>query len=134
MVLNNDMDPATKIILKLVGFCFSYVHACINPIIYSFTLSSFQQSVIKTFGLRKVCHLLNRCSIRKLANRRSSITTILSRRQKSRSGDGTLDAKLSSENFLTGERYVADNIELGLIESFGKSEVVNDKCTSSLTY
>ena len=121
-----------KVILKLIGFCLSYVHACINPVIYSFTLSSFQQSLVNTFGLHKLNYVLRRCRLRNLKTRRTSISTLLSRRRKSKSGEGTVDAPLSTENFLTGERYIIDNVELDEMGSYVASECGQHKCTEPL--
>ena len=121
VITKKKMDPAFMTILKLIGLCLSYVHACINPVIYSFTLASFQKSLIKTFGFTKIQHILTRCSLRKFAQRRSSLTTLL--RRKSRTAEATLDAQLSSENFLTGERYIIENLELQIVENLVENGV-----------
>ena len=34
-----------KTILELLGYCFSYMHACVNPIIYTFAAPEFRRSL-----------------------------------------------------------------------------------------
>ena len=108
-------------ILELIGYCLSYAHACINPIIYTFAIPSFQQNLKKMFTLQKLRRIFTRWSIHKAANRRVSSTTVFSRRKRSKGEAATFLSRLSSVESPSDEREFITSFKVATV---GRSSAI----------